>query len=348
MSGTSMDGVDFAYVNFSKSADEKWKYEILASDSYDYPRQFLEELAIATQKTAEELLYLDKQLGNLYGTMANQFIDDQKINRSEITAIASHGHTIFHQPNRGFTYQIGCGASIARLTKVQVINDFRTKDVIHGGQGAPLVPIGDLHLFSQHADAMLNIGGFANICFPGSPTIAFDISPGNLPLNKIVSEYFDQAYDRGGKIASEGQIIPKLLEQLNQLSFYTESAPKSLGTEWLDAFFYPILDKFRTIRPEDLLRTIVEHEAIQISKVIDNTISSVMITGGGAKNDFLIERIQHHSPTQVIIPEEQLIDFKEALIFAFLGTLYLEGEPNTISSVTGAQTDVCSGVLHQP
>lgn len=343
-----MDGVDFAYVNFSRNAHGKWKYEIIASNSYDYPELFLTELAVATQKTAEELLYLDKQLGQLYGEMTNRFIEEEKLNRSEVTAIASHGHTIFHQPDRGFTHQIGCGASIAYLTGIKVINDFRTKDVIHGGQGAPLVPIGDLHLFSQHADAMLNIGGFANICFPGSTTIAFDISPGNLPLNKIVSKHFSKTYDQGGKIASKGQVIPELLERLNRLSFYSKHAPKSLGTEWLDASFYPVLDEFQTIQPENLLCTIVEHEAIQISNVIDDTISSIMITGGGAKNDFLIERIQHHIHSQVIIPDQQLIDFKEALIFAFLGALYLEGEPNTISSVTGAQADVCSGVLHQP
>lgn len=346
MSGTSMDGLDLSLCTYACGPLDEYSFEIKATTTYSYPDDLLEELRNSKSLSAEALFELDKRLGRFFGDRINQFVDDLGFNRSRIDAVASHGHTIFHQPDKGFTVQIGCGDTIARTTGFKVINDFRQKDVIAGGQGAPLVPIGDLLLFGKDAEAFLNIGGFTNITIPGEPTIAFDICPGNLPLNQIAA-HFGKDYDEDGKIAQSGQVDQKILTELNNLEFYQRKAPKSLGTEWLDDEFLPILEKIDDY--QNRMTTCVIHIASQIRKVgMDNSIQSLYITGGGAFNKYLIQQIGKESDISVIIPSDDIINFKEAIIFGFLGVRYLEGKTNTISSVTGALENVIGGVLHLP
>lgn len=346
MSGTSMDGLDIAFINFSYQPESQWNHEFINSKSIPYPTDLKQKLRESVYYSSVELLTLDKQVGKFFAEKVNEFIEENKYSRHDIDAIASHGHTIFHQPANGFTYQIGCGDTISYHTGIKVINDFRQKDVIAGGQGAPLVPIGDKLLFGNLADSFLNIGGFCNICFPGEITIAFDICPGNLPLNAIMQE-LGKDYDKDGVNARKGNVDHAQLNQLNNLSYYRQKAPKSLGTEWLQSDFLPVLNQIEN--KFDRLRTCCEHIAYQIAKVImDNKSGSVFITGGGAKNDFLMELIRQKSTSEIIIPDTTLIDFKEALIFAFLGALYLNGNTNTLRSVTGAERNVIGGVLHLP
>jgi anhydro-N-acetylmuramic acid kinase len=289
---------------------------------------------------------LDKQIGSFYAEKVDEFVKKFNIDKSNIDAIASHGQTIFHQPQNGFTYQIGCGTTLAFKTGIDVINDFRTLDIVAGGQGAPLVPIGDFNLFSTKANAFLNIGGFTNISFKkNDEIIAFDICSGNLPMNEAVKS-IGLTYDKNGDLARKGEINVRILEELQKLGHFHKSAPKSLGTEWLESDFYPIVNKIDSL--ENKLRTLVEHTALEICRVVNQeNISSVYVTGGGAKNEFLIERIRFHFKGKLIIPGAEIIDFKEAIIFAFLGARYLRNETTTVKSVTGSIKDVCSGVLHK-
>lgn len=346
MSGTSMDGVDIVVTTFKKNKQSNWEYKVKVAVSIPYTNGLLSEIQRSTLMTANELLFLDKQIGQYFATLVNQLLSEHKIDKNDIDAIASHGHTIFHKPEKGFTYQIGCGETIAYQTGIKVINDFRQKDVVAGGQGAPLVPIGDLLLFSNLADAFLNIGGFANICFTKNEVTAFDICPGNLPLNRIMNE-IGLDYDQDGELSRKGRSDENSLKQLNGLDYYSNSAPKSLGTEWLNSTFYPISDAI-TIR-ENRLSTITEHVAYQIANVINKSdVKSTLVTGGGAKNTYLLERIKIHLNSELIIPNEELIDFKEAIVFAFLSVLYFEKQPNTLSSVTGAKQNTIGGILHTP
>jgi anhydro-N-acetylmuramic acid kinase len=347
MSGTSMDGLDVAHVMFTEIDKGKWEFELKQAQTFPYDHEIKAQLETATQLNVPSFLKLDKALGAVFAEIVNSFVKKNGIDKSSIDAIASHGHTTHHQPQNGFTCQIGCGAILAHLTDMPVVNDFRTKDILAGGQGAPLVPIGDLCLFTDLAASFLNIGGISNISFKkNKKTLAFDICPGNLPLNKLVLSK-GIAYDNRGKLASGGEINFFLLDLLNSLPYYEEKSPKSLGTEWMEQEFYPLIKFNKDI--ENNLRTVIEHEAFQISKILnENQLESVFITGGGAKNSFLIERLKHYYKGEVIIPEETIVDFKEAIIFGFLGALHLAQETNTISSVTGAAQDVRGGVLHQP
>ena len=347
MSGTSMDGLDIAHVRFEVNKNGEWNFLIINSETIEYQTEFVDQLSKATTLSVPDFLKLDKKIGSTFGEMTLNFIDKYKINKSVIDAISSHGHTTFHQPENGFTSQIGCGSTISFITEIPVINDFRTKDVIAGGQGAPLVPIGDLLLFKNQAKSFLNLGGIANISFlQNNEMIAFDICPANLPLNKLVNNLgFD--YDKNGDISRKGNINQELLSKLNELDYYKQNHPKSLGTEWLESIFNPLINFKSDI--ENTLRTIIEHEALEIASILNqNKLESVFISGGGTKNSFLIERIKYYFKGEIIIPDNRIIEFKEAIIFAFLGALYLEKQTNTISSVTGAFRNVVGGVYHIP
>lgn len=347
MSGTSMDGLDIAHVRFDFNPDSNDSFELLNTDTVPIPDELLQKLMDAPNYSATQLLMLDKEFGRFLADSVTKLIDQKKIVKNSINAIASHGQTILHQPNNGFTLQIGCGSTLSYLTDINVINDFRTKDIVAGGQGAPLVPIGDFGLFSDLAEGFLNIGGFANVSFKKDDTIvAYDICPGNLPLNKLAHAK-NLAYDKNGELAKSGEINFFLLDLLNSLDYYLLDGPKSLGTEWIEEFYYPLLKFDKEI--ENNLRTVVEHTAIQISNVLNSAhLNSVLVTGGGAKNGFLVERIQHYFNGELILPEQKIIDFKEAIVFAYLGALYLDKRPNALSSVTGAQKNTIGGVFHLP
>jgi anhydro-N-acetylmuramic acid kinase len=344
MSGTSLDGLDIAHVSFDFLSEET-TFKLLHNQTFTYPAELVDKLKNACTFSVVDFLKLDKELGAYFAQCILQFIEENGIDKKQLSAIASHGHTIFHQPEQGFTSQIACGSTIAYRCGIPVINDFRSLDVIAGGQGAPLVPIGDFHLFKNEAAAFLNLGGFANISFEkGQHIQAFDVSPANLPSN-ILMEQLGKLFDENGAMARSGELNQTLLTQLNALSYYQNMAPKSLGTEWLNAEYMPLLSS--ELKTEDLLRTHTEHIAIQIARVLnDEHLPSVLITGGGAKNGFLLERISAHYPGKCIVPEKNIIDFKEALVFAFLGARYLRNESTNVPSVTGAEMSLCTGVLH--
>lgn len=347
MSGTSLDGVDITYATYSKISDKNWKYELHASHTYNFPELLLSSLHDATKLVGSQLIALDHELALFFSECIQDFLVRKKISKENIHAIASHGQTIFHQPAKGYTTQIGNPAVIAVKTGIRTIGDFRTKDVLHNGQGAPLVPIGDTYLFRELADGFINIGGFANISLTeNGKVIAFDICPANLPLNKLArSKEFE--YDKNGELARAGELNYFLLDLLNSLEYYQLEAPKSLGTEWLEQHFYPLLKFDKDI--ESNLATVVEHIAIQLGEICTKyQLKRIMITGGGAKNAFLIERFKRYFDGEIIEVSDELIEFKEALIFGLLGALNLNNEANCLASVTGASKDVCGGVRHHP
>lgn len=338
MSGTSLDGLDICYVKFSKS--EKWNFEILFSETISYEKSWKLKLQNATQISAEDLLALDKEFGFFLGEKTQEFISKNKIINLDL--IASHGHTIFHQPHRKFTLQIGDGRAIKILTNKTVVYDFRSQDVLLGGNGAPLVPIGDELLFSEF-DACLNLGGFSNISLKkDEERIAFDISPVNIVLN-FFAEKLGKNYDENGDFAKNGNINLDILKQLNAVDFYKKQHPKSLGIEFVKAEIFPLL---KDETPENVLATFTEHIAIQIAKVFnENQLKRVLVTGGGTFNSYLIEKLKEKSASEIIIPDEKIINFKEALIFAFMGVLRVNNEVNVLCSATGSSANHSSGIM---
>lgn len=339
MSGTSLDGLDICFANFWKE-NSSWKFEIIKVETIPYPKVLEEQLRNSIYLSSQDLLALHSEYGFYLGEITKDFITKNQL--SHIDLIASHGHTVFHQPQRKFTLQIGDGRTIKLQTQIPVIYDFRSQDVLLGGNGAPLVPIGDELLFSDY-DACLNLGGFSNISFKiNEKRIAFDIAPVNIVLNKLVQE-FGQDYDENGDLSRKGNINPQLLEQLNSLEFYALSHPKSLGIEWCNANVFPL---FSGIENLDVLATFTEHAAEQISKIFNiHQFNKVLFTGGGTYNQFLIEKIKSKTNTEIIIPEKQIIDFKEALIFAFMGVLRLNNETNVLASATGSSHNHSSGII---
>jgi anhydro-N-acetylmuramic acid kinase len=340
MSGTSLDGVDFCLVKFDHIGDN-WKYRIVCAESEPYPSEMKDRLNNAQKLSAFEYAKLHSDYGSYLGAHINAFIVRNNANPS---FIACHGQTIFHQPQIGLTSQIGSGACIAAATGIDTICDFRTTDVALGGQGAPLVPIGDRQLFGDY-EYCLNLGGFSNISFEdGSTRRAYDICPVNYVLNSYMRS-IGKDYDRDGEFARSGNVSPELLERLNALPFYSQSGPKSLGREWVESEVFPLIDSY-DIPLQDKLRTFCEHVAIQISANAKR--GRVLVTGGGAHNKFLMERFRAVSPQcEYVIPDDLTVDFKEALIFAFLGDLYIEDIPNCVSSVTGASRDCIGGCLYK-
>ncbi|WP_210151089.1 anhydro-N-acetylmuramic acid kinase [Chryseobacterium scophthalmum] len=339
MSGTSLDGLDICFGKFWKE-NSYWKFEIIKAETIPYPKALEEQLRNSIYLSSQDLLALHSEYGFYLGEITKDFITKNQL--SDIDLIASHGHTVFHQPQRKFTLQIGDGRAIKVQTQIPVIYDFRSQDVLLGGNGAPLVPIGDELLFSDY-DACLNLGGFSNISFKiNEERIAFDIAPVNIVLNKLVQE-FGQDYDENGDLSRKGNINPQLLKQLNSLDFYALSHPKSLGIEWCNANVFPL---FSGIENLDVLATFTEHAAEQISKIFNiHQFNKVLFTGGGTYNQFLIEKIKSKTNTEIIIPEKQIIDFKEALIFAFMGVLRLNNETNVLASATGSSHNHSSGII---
>ncbi|MEZ5083565.1 MAG: anhydro-N-acetylmuramic acid kinase [Bacteroidales bacterium] len=339
MSGTSLDGLDIAYCIFI--FDESWSFQIEKAVTIPYNKEMKRKLLSLADASAEEFLKADIEFGEYLGIQTSRFI---RANHFVPDLISSHGHTIFHQPQNKFTCQIGNGHALFARVNLPVIYDFRSLDVALGGQGAPLVPIGDKLLFKEY-DYCLNLGGIANISYEmDNQRIAWDICPVNQVLNQVAMK-LGKEYDESGKIASEGMINKQLFDKLNTLDYYFQSTPKSLGREWIESLFMPVLDEYK-IPEKDLLATCTEHIAFQISKAL-NVIGrkNMLITGGGVFNSYLIERIRSYSTFKISVPDDLLINYKEAMIFAFLGVLRLRGEINCLSSVTGASHDSSSGLI---
>lgn len=403
MSGTSLDGVDLAYCVFkvekgrtkpakplndvktagrqiSTTDKRNWSYEVRKATTIPYPEALKQKLAQAMTLSGYELALLHNELGRYIGAQVNEFMAGFA---EEVDLIASHGHTVFHRPELGMTLQIGSGADIAATCGKPVVCDFRTLDVALGGQGAPLVPIGDELLFGQY-DICLNLGGISNLSYrENGQRKAYDISPCNIVLNQLAQQ-MGKAYDADGEVAQNGHIDTTLLDQFRQLDYYKTQGTKSLGREWIDSQFFPLLRQCQ-LNISDQLRTVCEHIAEQIASACNSTIinscdsngnsgnpeakicdttegkscticetevgktsgdKTLLITGGGAHNTFLINLIRQKFDGQVIIPDNKTIDFKEAIIFAFLGMLRANGLSNCLSSVTGARQDSCGGAIY--
>jgi anhydro-N-acetylmuramic acid kinase len=337
MSGTSLDGLDIALCNF-KTENSITEFKLIASETFLYEPVWKERLQNVFDASAEHYFKLHSLYGQFISEKINLFL---KNNHETADYIASHGHTIFHRPQLGFTTQIGCGATIAAKTGINTICDFRSLDVALNGQGAPLVPIGDRDLFHEF-QSCLNVGGIANISFTKNrKTEAFDVCIANMALNYL-TETIGKAYDDEGKLASAGTCNQNLLEQLLSL----ESNAQSLGREWFETQFLPLLTN-PEIELNDKLATCVEYLALKISQVLkENDLQSVLITGGGAYNIFFIERLKVHFKGSINIPPDDIIQFKEAIIFAYLGYLRANKTINTLSSVTKASRDSIGGCIY--
>lgn len=343
MSGTSLDGIDLAWCHFSRKEDGKWDYGIEKATTVPYAEDFRQRLASVQELSALEYVKLNNEIAEVFAEAVNRWLSDGP----KPNFLASHGHTIFHQPEVGLTTQIGNGAVIAARTGIPTVCDFRTTDVALGGQGAPLVPIGDELLFGEY-DACLNLGGISNISYrTDGKRVAYDISPCNMALNTL-AQRAGLPYDKDGELARKGNILPELLKRLNELDYYHQKPPKSLGKEWFSKVFLPVLASFSSdFSVADLSRTVVEHIASQIVDNVPENARTMLVTGGGAHHSFLIQQIQNQRDTlKVIVPDKLIVDYKEALIFAFLGLLRLNGENNCLRSVTGAREDCCGGAVY--
>jgi len=339
MSGTSMDGLDICYVKFELPDN---KFEILKAETVSYTNEWKQKLKNSIHLSGEELIQLDFDYGIYLGRAVKVFIGKHRL--QNVDFIASHGHTVFHNPSKKYTLQIGKGQGIYAETGIKTVFDFRSQDVILGGQGAPLVPIGDELLFGEF-DACLNLGGFSNISFrKNGSRIAFDISPFNVILN-FLAETKGKNYDENGNLARSGKINVELLNELNELDYYQKNPPKSLGIEHCNEFIFPlIVDSFE--QTENLLATFTAHFAHQVSNILNqNHLKNVLVTGGGAYNQFFIEQLKSKTSCEILIPQENIIEYKEALIFALMGVLRIENQVNVLSSVTGAGKNHSSGLI---
>lgn len=343
MSGTSLDGLDIIYVTFK--FDGSWSFTIHNSETIPYDAIWKRKLKNLINLSTEELKRTDEEFTNYLAETIGTFISKNKI--ENIDFISSHGHTALHQPEQQLTYQIGNLPILAQILGHKIVCDFRVQDVKLGGQGAPLVPIGDKLLFSEY-DYCINLGGFANLSTDDHSTrTAYDICPANIVLNHYVN-ILGHEFDDKGSIAKSGTLDNKLLNKLNALEFYKQDHPKSLGLEWVNEVVFPLIDNYN-LKTEDILKTFTEHIAVQIAKEINKKENVlVMITGGGAYNDYLISRIKSKTKNKIVIPSKEIIEFKEALIFGLLGVLKIRNEINCLASVTGAKHDHSSGKIFRP
>lgn len=361
MSGSSLDGLDIVFVELQETGG-KWAYEIIKSECHEYEANWTARLESAITLNALEYQLLHVEYGHYIGEQVNKFIEKNNLHH-QVNLIASHGHTTFHIPEKLITHQLGDGASIAAETQLPVITDLRSMDVALGGQGAPVVPNGEKLLFNDY-DLFLNIGGIANISFKENKElkendfIAFDVCPANRILN-VLAQARGFKFDEDGKIASSGKINQPLLDRLNALGYYEQPYPKSLSNSFGVEVIFPLIQN-AGISIEDALCTYVEHIADQVKNAIVNYQLSIvnyqlsavnrklLITGGGAFNKYLIERLKEHLKDlkiDTVIPDKDLINNKEAVIIALMGVLRWREEYNVLSGVTGAKRNTIGGAL---
>lgn len=342
ISGTSLDGLDLVACRFT--FDKKWNFEILKANTISYSHKWVNKLKGASELNALDFALLHNEFGKFIG---KQIVDFSTDLHEKPDLISSHGHTIFHQPDQKLTIQIGNGAFIAAATEIPTVCDFRNSDVALGGLGVPLVPIGDELLFGEY-EFCLNLGGMANVSFQEEgERKAFDICPLNLALNHFTKE-LGYEYDLDGNLGRTGKVQEELLNLLNSLEFYQQTGPKTLSLEWVETDFLPLIYSFQP-STEDILRTLYEHVSDQLAHAIDRyPKGQVLITGGGAHNIFLVELFSEKTKHKTIVPSAQIVDFKEAIIFAFLGVLRFRNEINCLKSVTGADHDHSGGVIYLP
>ena len=350
MSGSSLDGLDVVFAHFHEQGGE-WSFQIEKASCYAYDESWEKRLRAAPSLSAFDYCQLHVDYGHYLGKQVNRFIEENNF-QFQVGLIGSHGHTVFHSPSTGMTAQIGDGAALAAETGLPVVNDLRAMDLALGGQGAPIVPMGERTLFSDYS-LLLNIGGIANITRSGNNYIAFDICPANRVLNLLAAR-LGKSFDENGSIAAMGKVVPALLSQLSAHPFYSQAYPKSLANEMGTEEHFPLLlSSGNSI--EDLLATYTSHVAIQIAQqaralVADQpeVMHKMLVTGGGALNQHLLHLIQEqlsNTTIEVVQPDPSLIQYKEALIMAFLAVLRWRQENTTIASVTGAQRASIGGAL---
>ncbi len=343
MSGTSLDGIDLAECFFTISENDKWNFKLGQAETIPYPAKWKSRLQEAIHFSEGRMRTLNDEYTQYLGEVISAFIN--KHNIEGLDAVCTHGHTILHRPEKGFTLQIGNLHHIASLVEQVVVCDFRVQDMEMGGQGAPLVPIGDRLLFDDY-DYCLNLGGFANCSFEKEgQRIAYDICPVNIVLNHY-AEKLGVPFDEGGRLAASGSLDATLLEKLNALSFYKQASPKSLGLEWVQKEIFPLLSASKN-SPENILHTFTEHVAMQLETQFHKG-SSILVTGGGAYNNYLLERVKYYRDIKLEVPNPILIEYKEALVFGLLGVLKLRDAVNCLASVTGAKKNHSSGVILSP
>lgn len=353
MSGSSLDGLDIAFVQLEEVRGQ-WSFRINVAECLPYPAEWQQRLRQATALSALEYMRLHADYGHYIGQQVNAFIARHGL-QHQVQLIASHGHTTFHEPARRMTGQLGDGAAIAATTGINVVSDLRAMDVALGGQGAPIVPMGEKLLLSQYP-LLLNLGGIANISvnIPGH-YLAYDICPANRVLN-LLAQQAGHEYDAGGALAASGFVRDEVLSRLNQQAYYSQPYPKSLANDFGTDVLYPLL-RAANLSVPDALRTMVEHIVIQTTRSIGKLLPQLpatdeprqlLVTGGGAFNSFLIERLQASlRPLQlaVVVPDAQLVKFKEALIMALLGVLRWREENTVLHSVTGATRSSIGGAV---
>lgn len=341
MCGTSQDGLDLADVSFTFDPASGWSYDLHYGHTYSLPETLLTQIKSAKRASAFELAKLDVSFGKFCGEIVRSYLRET---HSKASFIGSHGITIFHQPNIGLTTQIGSGATIASYSGLQTVSDFRQQDVCKGGQGAPLVPSCDQHLFPTYSHTV-NLGGFANVSVLRPGLKGFDTGPCNLLLNHLARER-GMLYDEGGQLARSGNLNSTFLEALNALTYY-HGAPASLGSEYVQFEVFPAMARFSTLDLADRLCTVNHHIAQQISRHLKDA-SSVLVTGGGAHNAFLRELLKEKIAAKITLPDASLIDSKEAICFAFLGLRRILHQVNIYSVSTGSSADSSAGAVYLP
>jgi anhydro-N-acetylmuramic acid kinase len=338
MSGTSLDGLDVAICEFT--CDPTWSGRILQFNMFDFSESLRSSLKNSMILTAEELWKLDKSWAHFAAECVSKTSPELLL---RVQLLSSHGHTVFHNPQDGYSVQIGSGAVLAAQSNLPVVCDLRSLDIAYGGQGAPLVPLVDSTLFSEYT-ACLNLGGFANISILPK---AWDIGVCNNLLNILAREKGVE-YDAEGSIAKSGKIIGDLLQQMLSIPYHRLPPPKSLGVEWMQKELYPLLEKVADHPLEDRMRTAVEYIAISIVNDCPKA-GKILVTGGGAFNRFLIQRLNELGDgVEFYLPDSEVINGKEAFAFAFLGLLRWLGKPNVLKSTTGARKESSGGAVWLP
>ncbi len=352
MSGSSLDGLDIAHVQLEEVRGQ-WSFHILNSECVPYTDEWTADLRNATGKSVADFLKLHTAYGRYLGEQVQAFMDRYGLEH-HVHFIASHGHTVFHEPHNATTYQLGDGAAIAAVTGLPVISDLRAMDVAHGGQGAPIVPVGDRLLFGSY-DYLLNIGGIANITVQRPEgAVAFDVCPANQVLNALAARE-GRTMDEGGAMARQGALLTEVMHHLGTNEYYSRQAPKSLSNEAAMGMILPVLHEggYSTY---DMLHTVTMHIAGKVTDAVRQYPNSkeqatMLVTGGGAFNTYLVEELQRQlAPLHVavVIPDASVVLYKEALVMALIGALRWREEVNVLSSVTGATRDSVGGALWLP
>ncbi len=345
MSGTSLDGLDLAFCTFSYK--NGWLFTPGPAETISFSPERARQLAEIENASALDFSLADTDFGAWTGQQIAGFMARHQL-QADFASV--HGHTIFHQPQRRLTVQLGDGAATAAHAGLPVVCNFRKADLALGGQGAPLVPLGDHLLFSEYTFC-LNLGGIANISFEkDGQRLAWDICPVNMVMNTLAARA-GKPFDEGGKIAASGSVSSGLLHKLDSLAFYQQPFPRSLGKEWVLARVMPLLQQ-SGLGTEDQMATFARHAAGQVAKTVKqhgHSHARALVTGGGAHNSYFLHLLRQLAPgVAFAVPEKNLLEFKEAQVFALLGVLRWCGQNNVLASVTGAPCNHCAGEIHLP